>query len=409
MSEINPNTPVTEVQTTNDKGSVELNSTSALTFDELDEITSKSRRAKASSKKETEDKDDKTESKTEKSVDLSSDTDKGKSPKDGKEKSPDKEQKQDKEVDEAKQAAQLRKLIKAKFQDKEIDLDEESLIPVKVNGKDELVAVKDLMGNYSGKTAWDKKFTELSKKEKTSFAQEQKLKQAAESVRNMFEEQDPDVKMFKMAKLAGIDPVQYRKSFFDDNMNLLEKYYAMSESERTADASAFEAKYHKHRADTLETSSKQEQSQRELLAKIESLRASHQVSEEDYQKYSNDINLLVSEGVYNKSQVTPELVIETAEKERLWSAADTVLQNLEVAWSTEERQQKIYKLVENAHKLGISPADLPEIIDETWGPKKTQKKMQQISQERQEFLSGKKEVTQVKPKTESAMFFEEIL
>lgn len=418
MSEsgINPNTPVTETTTsTNGKGTVELSSgETPLTFDELDKLTlSKGKKAAKQESKGAEsdrsgDKDDKPETKSQKSKDLSSDSDKGKSQKAESKESSDKKQGQDKEADETKQQQQLRKLIKAKFQDKEIDLDEESIVPVKINGKEEMVQVKDLLANYSGKTAWDKKFTELSKKDKTIAINDLKLKQAAESVKEIFEEQDPDMRIFKMSKFAGLDPVQYREKFLKDNLNLLEKYYSMTEDERKADSLAFEAKYQKHRADTLEQSSKQEHSQRELSAKIESLRASHQVSEDEFSSCFEQVNELVNKGLIEKSQLTPEFVIATVEKERLWNAIDAKLQDFELPWSNEERAKKVMSLVENSHKLGQSPADMAEIVEEIWGPKRAQKKAQTIAQERQEFMSGKKEVTQARSQSSQPMFFDEM-
>ena len=48
----------------------------------------------------------------------------------------------------------------------------------------------------------------------------------------IFEEPDFNVKMFKLARLAGIDPIQYREKYYNEGIPLLEKYYGMSEDER---------------------------------------------------------------------------------------------------------------------------------------------------------------------------------
>lgn len=405
---INPNVNMTTTDTTID-GKIELNSASGpTTFDELEQITAKEQRSKAAkSKEEKAEKNDKPESKTEKSIDLSSDTDKAsknKEPKDGKEKSPSEKSEQDQKADEAK----LRKLIKAKFQDQEIDLDEEAMVPVKINGKEELVQVKDLLGNYSGKVAWDKQFTELSKQKKVLSTQELKVGQAAENIKSIFNEQDEDLKMYKLAQLAGVDPIQYREKFLNSNINLLEKWYSMSEDERKADALSYEAKFHKHRADTLEGSVKQEHSQRELSAKLETLRASHQVSEDEFVSQYDQINKMIGSGELDKSNLTPEFIIETIQKDRLWNAIDSSLQNLSLPWNSEQRGQKILTLVEDAHQLGLKPADMAEMVSEIWGQAKSQKKVQQVQNDRQEFLSGKKDVAQVKPKSDVPLFFEDI-
>lgn len=411
MSEtsINPNVSMTNTDSTVD-GKIELNSGSGpVSFDELDQITSASKKAKsAKPKEEKAENNDKTESKTEKSIDLSSDADKGKKTEaktkpegDVKETKPD-------AFKETESEKQIRKLIKAKFQDKDIDLDDETLVPVTVNGKEEMWTLKELRADKAGKTAWDKQFTELSKQKKYQSTQELKLRQAADSVKSIFNETDPDMRMYKMAQLAGVDPVQYRTNFLNENMNLLEKWYGMSEDERKADALTYEAKFHKHRADTLEGSVKQEQSQRELSAKLEKLRASHQVSEDEFVSQYDQISKMVQSGDIDKSKVTPEFIVETINKDRLWSAVDSSLQNLNLPWNPEQRGQKILTLVEDAYQLGLKPEDMADMVDEIWGHKKAQKKVQQISDDRREFLSGKKDVAQVKARSEAPMFFDEI-
>lgn len=380
-----------------------------VSFDELEQLAANEKRAKAQKSKETKAaQDDKSENQNKKSIDLSSDTDKGKPEAKAKPEADTKET-ESKSAKEVETEKQIRKLIKAKFQDQDIDLDEESVVTVKVNGKDEQVQIKDLLGNYSGKVAWDKKFTDVSKKEKFNASQELKLRQAAESVKSIFSESDIDTRMFKMAKLAGVDPVQYRQQFLNENINLLENWYNMSDDERKADALAYENKFHKNRADTLEASIKQEQSHKELSAKLETLRASHQVSEDEFVQQYDQIYKMVDDKLLDKSQLTPEFVIETINKDRLWSAVESQLSSLNLPQEIEEKGQKIMKFVDDAYHLGLKPEDMASMVDEIWGEKKAQKKVQQITDDRREFLSGKREVTQNnKPKSAEPIFFDDI-
>lgn len=413
MSEtsVNPNVNMTTTDTVQN-GKIELNSGSGpVTFDELEQITASDKKARSQKAKEAKEakSDDKSEAKSEKSIDLSSDTDKGKKSEAKADTKSDTKEAKSETTDKDKAEAQARKLIKAKFQDKELDLDEEAVVTVKVDGKEEQVQIKDLLGNYSGKTAWDKKFTELSKEKKNLSAYDLKVKQAGEQIKSILNEPDANLRMFNMAKLAGVDPVQYRQQFLNENINLLEKWYGMSEDERKADALDFEAKYHKHRADTLEGSVKQEQSQRELQAKLESLRASHQVSEDEFVDTYDKVNQLVDAGVFNKSQINPEFIIENINKERLFSAVENQINTLNLSWDAKDKGQKIMKFVDDAYQLGLKPADMAEMVNEIWGDKKIQKRSEQIANERKEFMTGKKDVPQVKPAAEAPVFFDDIL
>lgn len=413
MSEtsVNPNVNMTTTDTVQN-GKIELNSGSGpVTFDELEQVTSAEKRSRSQKAKEAKESkaSDKSETKTEKSIDLSSDTDKGKKSEDKAAAQNDTKDAKSEATDKAKAEAQARKLVKAKYQDKELDIDEEAIVTVKVDGKEEQVQIKDLLGNYSGKTAWDKKFTELSKEKKNLSAYDLKVKQAGEQIKSILNEPDPNIRMFNMAKLAGVDPVQYRNQFLNENINLLEKWYGMSEDERKADALDYEAKYHKYRADTLEGSVKQEQSQRELNAKLDALRASHQVSEDEFIDTQDKINQLVESGVFDKSQVNPEFVIETINKERLFSAVDSQIEALNLPWDAKQRGQKIMKFVDDAYQLGLKPADMAEMVNEIWGDKKAIKRAEQIATERKEFMTGKKDVPQVKTQSEAPVFFDDII
>jgi hypothetical protein len=403
MSEINTNTPVTEVQTSSsDSGKVEMDAGGgALTFDELDSVLNSKKNSKKAAK------DD--ESKTEKSKDLTSDTDKGKKPEPKKSdavKKPTEEIK-DGQSAEAKDE-QKRKTVKAKYAEDELELDEETLIPVSVNGKEEMWTLKELRADKAGKTAWDKQFTELHKMRKETTTQNMKMQEISNNIKQVFEEKDPNIKMFKMAKLAGVDPIQFREQFLNDNISLLEKWYGMTEDERKADAASFEAQYHKHRADTLESSSKNEHAHRELSSKIDGLRASHQVSEDEFVTRYDEITDLVKSGSLGKNQLTPEFVIETINKDRMWNAAAQKLDSLNLGLDPQARGKQLMKLVETSFQIGLKPQDMAEIVDELWGSKKAQRKIEDKKKSNEEFLHGKREVTQVKPKSSEATFFDEM-
>ena len=123
------NAPVTAPITNTEGKAVLEGGETPLTFDELEQITIEKKNTKARTPKE-------------ESIDLTSDENKGKKVESKESKEESVEEKQDKqskkEESEAKKAEKkLRKTIKAKFKDADLELDEETLIPVTVNGKEE--------------------------------------------------------------------------------------------------------------------------------------------------------------------------------------------------------------------------------------------------------------------------------
>lgn len=400
VESINPNVNVTSNLTK--EGTLNVDATGGpLSFDELEEVTQKAKKQKSEKKPE------QNEPK-EKSKDLTSDTDKGKKPEPKAEKKPEKKPENDDSKESDTDLKALRKTIKAKFADSEFELDEEAVLPVKINGKEELVQVKDLMGNYSGKVAWDKKFSEIDQTRKQVASKELKLKQVEDMIKSVYEEKDPQIKMYRMAQLANVDPIEFRQKFFDENISMLEKYYSMSEDERKADALAYEASIHKHRADTLESAAKAKQDSESLQAKVIELRERHQVSEREFVDAYDRLEARARAGQLDPKLVTPEYIMQAVEVDRLWAAASEKLEGLGLDWNDQTKNQNLQKLIKNAHQLGLKPQDMAEMVDELWGVKKAQKKIEDKRKETQEFLTGKKDVPQAKPKAQGALFFDDL-
>jgi hypothetical protein len=211
--------------------------------------------------------------------------------------------------------------------------------------------------------------------------------------------------MYKIAQVAGVDPIEYRNKFFDENIKMLEKWYTMSDDERRANALEFESKVHKHKADTLESSIKQQQTDKELLSKVETIRASHQIDEAKFYTRVDELTKQVEAGQLKPEALTPEFVAETILIDRLWEPAAQKLDSLNLGWNTDKRAQVITELVQDCMKLGIKPQDVPEIVDEVYGVKKAQRKVEQKQQENKQFISGKTEVkSYVAPKNEPLTF-----
>ena len=117
---------------------------------------------------------------------------------------------------------------------------------------------------------------------------------------------------------------------------------------------------------------------------------------------------MVASGQLDKSHLSPEKIIETIEKDRLWGAAAQELDKLDLGWTEQVKSQKLYEFVENAHKLGFKPQEMAEMVSEIWGDKKTQKLIKEKLEQKEEFTHGKKPVEQAKPKSNEPLFFDDI-
>ena len=108
-------------------------------------------------------------------------------------------------------------------------------LPIKVDGEKETVSLQDLMTNYSGKIAYDKRFNELNQ-DKQSFTREQreftKEKEFVEGKINKFHElsqTDPIQAFDFLCDIAGKDPIEFQKGFRDNLVKKFEDYYNLDD------------------------------------------------------------------------------------------------------------------------------------------------------------------------------------
>lgn len=378
MSDLNVNTPVVadgSPQTVN-------GGESAVLFDDLTSAFGQtSNKVEKSENKASESKDDKKESKPAKEKDLTDDTQKSKAKEAGKEKA--KDQVEEKETKEAKLE---RKMFKAKSGDKEIDLDEETLIPVKINGKEEWVSASELKANYSGKTNWSKQFQDLSTTKKEIADIESKISLKNDKIKSAFEEKDPNIRLYKMAQIAGVDPTEFRSRFLEDNVGLLEKYYSMTDDERKADALKFENTVLKHQNDTRKQGEAKSQAEMQLKAKTDQLLASHKMAPEEFESQKEAIASLVKQGALKPEQITPEFIVETKIKDNLWMKAAEAAQ----ASGITVKDQEMVSLIDQAYSFGLGADDMPEIISDIYGKGKTKRIVDEKVAQAEEFKTGRK-------------------
>lgn len=324
--------------------------------------------------------------------------------KDSKEAKPDKESKEQSE--KAKLEEAKRRALKYKQGDKEAELDEEAEFFVKIDGKEVPVKAKDLLSNYSGKTAWDKKFSELGR-EKEEY--KKNMGRTSELVSKIMKEQDPELRFYHMAELAGGDPITVRQKFLEDNIKLLEKWHTMTDDERKADAASYEAKVLKHQNQALSQKLQTEHSMKELDTKVNSLMGNHKISRQEWVETYDGLRAAKEGGKLGDQRITPDFVAEVVQKNRIWNEAETQLEKLGHKWDEQTKVTRLMALTEEAFKLGLSSADAAELVMELY-PKgqSTEQIVEEKAREREEFLEGKRPARKTESHAKEALFFDEI-
>lgn len=125
--------------------------------------------------------------------------------------------------------------IKVSVGDEQLNLLPTTEIPVKIDGEKQGVPLQDLINEYSGKTAWDKRFSDLNREKQKQDAEISKWNKeklfVEGKIANFFvqSEQDPITALDSLCELTGRDPIEFQKSFRDNLVKQFEEYYNLDD------------------------------------------------------------------------------------------------------------------------------------------------------------------------------------
>ena len=222
-----------------------------------------------------------------------------------------KAEEEDEEAEESKEDSVPKpegKGIRARLGDENLEVDESMEFIAKVDGKKERVTLRELIDGYSGKTAWDRKFTELGS-EKKKFEEEYKgykaerdqivasVKEARAKIDAALQRSgDPREGINYLLDLMGYDTYNFNIALTDAMYGDISTLSQMSEAERSAYWANKELEYIKSRNGNLEKTRRAEQEKLAHRQQMDNIRQSHGVSEEAFNKAFNE---LVSKGQQN--------------------------------------------------------------------------------------------------------------
>jgi hypothetical protein len=214
------------------------------------------------------------------------------------------------------------KKLRMRMSDGELyNIDSESTFKVKVDGEMQEVPVQELINNYSGKTAWDKKFTEIGKEKKTlEFeksqiqSQKNKLIQAVNSALGPIKDpaKNPMDSLLYLVEMTGEDPYTAYRRIMESNLEELGSLMDMTETER-------ELYFHKKKDELHGKVQKQRQAKMDeetsltrTTQHIDSLRQAKNVSENDFVDASEELESIYKDSGLDVESITAEVVVDYA-------------------------------------------------------------------------------------------------
>lgn len=275
------------------------------------------------------------------------------------------EKKEAKEGDKDKAATgEKPKVLKFKNGDADLDVPANAKVTVKIEGKDEVFEVQDLINEFSGKTNWGRKFQELDTERKSFHAERDELNGSIDTLYKLaVTENKPLEAVQYLSDLLGGDGI---KTVLDLQKQML----AQLAEEAKLTPEQLEAKQAKQRADLLQkkfdnqkqTDAKKTE-QAEIAKRVEAVKTQHSI---DDKRFSEVYKALKESGV-KESDLTPELVGDVHQRWHRMDEVDEIAKELQI-----EDQNSVKKLyTEYLKDLSLTKAEIKAIAQQVFGSKKS--------------------------------------
>lgn len=238
----------------------------------------------------------------------------------------------------AAQAAAVSKALTFRAGDKEVALDETATIPWKIDGKQQAVTVKDLLDNYSGKVAWDKRFNEVATQRKQLTTEKMQLEQARSAqqamIRDLHEKATagkPFEAVQTLLKMTGtnINPREYVSQLRASLLEQAQKLASMTDAERAAYEINEEREQLKAERDNWKQQREAEQAQEALKTRVVAAIQESGLDTEQFVEASSRYAELVKARGGDPNQIQPEHVVSHIRMTDAYEVARDAIAELE--------------------------------------------------------------------------------
>lgn len=230
------------------------------------------------------------------------------------------EEKKEEEGKEEKPKKDSKKL-RMRMGDELYNVDSDASVKVKVDGELTDVPLQELINNFSGKTAWDKKFTELGKEKKSLeieksqiMSQKQELSEHVKKAIAPLKDPNgnPLDSLMYLVEMSGEDPYTAYRRIMESNLEEISNLMDMTETERELHFHKKKDELHSSIARKRQEAQQKEQAFNQVVQKVDQLRQSFNVSEDDFVDASEELERIYSEANLDVKGITEESIVDYA-------------------------------------------------------------------------------------------------
>ena len=257
-------------------------------------------------------------------------SEKGKNPKEEKEESEEEseeeeskeiEEKSEEEEDKPKEEKKDSKKLRLRMGSELFNVDSDATFKVKVDGELADVPVQELINNYAGKTAWDKKFTEIGKEKKTLELEKSTIQREKEVLKSHVSNalaplkdpsKNPMDSLLYMVEMSGEDPYNAYRRMIESNLDELTNLMDMTETERELYFHKKKDELHSSVARKRQEAYQKESTFKQAVQKVDQLRQSFNVSEDDFVDSSEELESIYKDAGLDVNSITEETIVDYA-------------------------------------------------------------------------------------------------
>ena len=275
---------------------------------------------------------------------------------------------------------------------------EEELVEVKIDGELQKVSLQELKNNYSGKVAYDKKFSELDQERKQVVSERDSLQNDINAVNQYVAELGDKMRnvsmmegLYEIAALNNIGPHMVKQALIAEILPEINRMAELSEDQIQLEYNKSDLEYQKSLQQREQERFRSEQTQRELNDKVNSVLDANKIEMSEYKEAEAFLNARKDQ----IGEVTPELVGEYVTFSRAENRAENLLNQFDSGKHFENEEVMngvIDMLLQNPE---FSDADVNEILTDVLGQAKREVAEQKIEQKQQKQTKSTKKTVQL--------------
>lgn len=223
---------------------------------------------------------------------------------------------------EKKDEKNLTKKVSIRVGDKDVEVDEDSTVKVKVDGKLEAIPIKEALANYSGKVAWEKRFNEVAKlrkevesEKKSIDTDKSKTQELVNTLHNGLAQGDLFGVVSGLLDMAGLSSKVSAQDYVRDLRKSLLQHAQQISSMTPEQLEMIELReardYDRKRLDSLAKQREREQAEMALKRREAELLKQNAISEEEYEELREQVSGIIrANGGDPEKIVTPEFLVQ---------------------------------------------------------------------------------------------------